>query len=197
LFIDTPGIGEALRLRGLVTRTDYELPISAAVEWLSGRTEVDPSRIAAVGSSLGGYYVTRAAAFETRLRAVVAWGVIYDYREVWVKRLAVGGAVATPKFQLMYVTGASSMEGAMERIRDFRVAEIGPRVSCAYLLMHGADDRQVPKGDAQAMFDAIGSRDKEMVIFEGENGGSAHCQFDNHLPALQVCADWLARKLAQ
>lgn len=196
LFIDTPGIGEALRLRGLVTRADYEKPVAAAIDWLEERREVDPRRIAVVGSSLGGYYVTRAAAFEPRLRAAVAWGAIYDYHDVWVKRLTIGGAVATPKFQLMFVTGADSMEAAMERIRDFRVAEIGRRVSCPYLLMHGADDRQVPEGHAQAMFDAIGSADKQMVVFDGENGGAAHCQFDNHLPALQVCADWLAHKLA-
>ncbi len=196
LFIDTPGIGEALRLRALVTRFDYEKPITAALEWLAQRPEVDPTRIAAVGSSLGGYYVTRAAAFEPRLAAVVAWGVIYDYREVWVKRMSsVGGAVAAPKFQLMFVTGADSMEDAMDRIADFRVQGVGARVACPYLLMHGERDRQVPEGDAQAMFDAVGSRDKEMVIFDGTNGGSAHCQFDNHLPALQVCADWLVRKL--
>jgi len=197
LFIDTPGIGEALRLRGLPTRYDYEKPVSAAIDWLSGRGEVDPARIGVVGSSLGGYYVTRAAAFEPRLRAAVAWGVIYDYREVWVKRLTAGGAVAAPKFQLMFVTGTDSMERAMDHVRDFRVQDIGARVSCPFLIMHGANDRQVPEGDAQAMFDAIGARDKEMVVFDGENGGSAHCQFDNHLPALQTCADWLARKLAQ
>jgi hypothetical protein len=45
------------------------------------------------------------------------------------------------------------------------------------------------------MYEAIGSRDKEMVVFTGENGGAAHTQFDNHLPALQVCSDWIARKL--
>jgi len=50
--------------------------------------------------------------------------------------------------------------------------------------------------DARAMYDAIGSPDKQIVVFDGENGGAAHTQFDNHLPALQVCADWLARKLS-
>jgi hypothetical protein len=34
-----------------------------------------------------------------------------------------------------------------------------------------------------------------MVVFTGDNGGAAHTQFDNHLPALQICADWIARKL--
>ena len=32
LFIDTPGIGEALRLRKLVTRADYERPVDAAID---------------------------------------------------------------------------------------------------------------------------------------------------------------------
>jgi dienelactone hydrolase len=195
LFIDTPGIGEALRVGGLVTRYDYEKPVAAAIDWLETRPEVVRERIAIVGSSLGGYYVARAAAFEPRLRAAVAWGVIYDYHEVWVRRMTSGGAVAAPKFQLMFVTGTDSMEAAMERIKEFRVAAIGPRVTCPFLVMHGAEDRQVPEGHAEAMFQAIGSRDKEMVVFDGENGGAAHCQFDNHLPALQICTDWLARKL--
>ena len=43
---------------------------------------------------------------------------------------------------------------------------------------------------------AIGSKDKQMVVFDGKNGGAAHTQFDNHLPALHVCADWIAEKLA-
>jgi hypothetical protein len=33
------------------------------------------------------------------------------------------------------------------------------------------------------------------MVFDGENGGSAHCQFDNHLPAMQCVADWIATKL--
>jgi hypothetical protein len=61
--------------------------------------------------------------------------------------------------------------------------------------MHGDDDRQVPQGDAQRMFETIGSADKELLVFDGKNGGSAHCQFDNHLPALLACADWLAGRL--
>ena len=56
-------------------------------------------------------------------------------------------------------------------------------------------DQQVLMEDARAMFEAIGSKDKELVVFDGENGGAAHTQFDNHLPALQVCADWVTKKL--
>ena len=45
LFIDTPGIGEALRLRKLVTRADYEKPIAAAVDFLQARSDVDADAI--------------------------------------------------------------------------------------------------------------------------------------------------------
>ncbi len=195
LFIDTPGIGEALRLQKLVTRYDYEKPVGAAIDWLEKRPEVDKGRIGIVGSSLGGYYIARAAAFEPRLKAAVAWGAIYDYHRVWVRRMAGSGIVAAPRFQLMFITGTDTMEAAVEKVREFRVADFAGRIHCPFLVMHGAKDQQVLMEDAHAMYAAIGSKDKEMVVFNGENGGAAHTQFDNHLPALQICADWVARKL--
>jgi len=195
LFIDTPGIGEALRYQKLYTRYDYERPISAAVDYLISRREVDPDRIGIVGSSLGGYYISRAAAFEKRLKAAVAWGAIYDYFGVWERRMAGAGTAAAPTFQLMFITGTKSMQDAICRIENFRVAMFADRISCPFLIVHGAEDQQIPMSDAQSMFDAIGSRDKEIRVFSGEDGGSAHTQFDNHLPALQFVADWMQKKL--
>lgn len=195
LFIDTPGIGEALRLRKLVTRHDYEKPVGAAIDWLQRNPSVDGERIGIVGSSLGGYYVARAAAYEPRLKATVAWGAIYDYHRVWVRRMAGNGIIAAPRFQLMFITGTDTMEAAVEKVKDFRIADFAGRIRCPFLIMHGAEDQQVLMDDARAMHEAIGSPDKEMVVFTGDNGGAAHTQFDNHLPALQVCADWIARKL--
>ncbi len=197
LFIDTPGIGEALRLRHLVTRHDYEKPVGAAVDWLAGRKDaVDPKRIGLVGSSLGGYYVARATAFEPRIRATVAWGAIYDYHKVWVDRVTQGGSIAAPRFQLMYITGKDTMEAAIDHVRDFRIAPFAARITAPFLIMHGSEDLQVPMSDAHAMLEAIASEDKDMIVFDGENGGAAHTQFDNHLPALQRCADWMKQRLA-
>jgi dienelactone hydrolase len=195
LFIDTPGIGEALRLRKLVTRADYEKPVAAAVDFLQARSDVDETAIGVVGSSLGGYYVARAAAFEPRLKAAVAWGAIYDYHRVWVRRLQGTGVAGAPTFQLMFITGTDTMEAAVNAVRHFRIAEFADRITCPFLIMHGADDKQVLMDDAHAAFEAIGSPDKSLVVFNGANGGSAHTQFDNHLPALQICADWMARRL--
>ena len=196
LALDTPGIGEVLRYQKLPTRFDYEKPVGAAIDYLSSRPDVDPKNIGIIGSSLGGYYVTRAAAFDKRLKAAVAWGVIYDYHAVWERRLTVGGTVAAPSFQLRYITGTDTIEEAMKVIKNFHVGPIGGQVECSFLIVHGAEDQQVPETAAQAMFDAIGSKDKSMKIFSGEEGGAAHCQFDNHLPAMQYVGDWLKSKLA-
>lgn len=195
LFLDTPGIGEAVRMRNMPTRADYEKPVSAAIDWLAARSDVDPERIALVGSSLGGYYVTRAAAYESRVAAAVAWGVIYDYAEVWRWRRRSGASVAAPGFQLMFVTGTSSIEAAEHAIEQFHTRECGPKVKCPFLVMHGSEDKQVPPGHAEAMYESIGASDKHLLVFNGRNGGAAHCQFDNHLPALLACADWLSHRL--
>jgi len=45
------------------------------------------------------------------------------------------------------------------------------------------------------MLNATGSQDTEIVMFTSGNGEAEHAQFDNHLPPLQVCADWIKRKL--
>ena len=195
LAIDTPGVGEALRLGGIVTRHDYEVPIAATIDYLATRRDVDATRIGIIGSSLGGYYVGRAAAFEPRLKAVVAWGANYDYHAVWHRRITVGGTSAAPAFQLTYITGTETMEAALHHIRDFQLAPIGHRITCPFLVAHGSEDQQISLDDAKKMFAVIASRDKELKIFNGEDGGAAHCQFDNHLPALLYVSDWLARKL--
>ncbi|BDZ44248.1 hypothetical protein GCM10025866_01570 [Naasia aerilata] len=85
LMIDTPGSGEALRLRGLTARYDTEVWAAAIVDWLeanAGDLGIDPEQIGIVGWSLGGYYAPRALAFEKRLKLGVAWGANHNWSEV-------------------------------------------------------------------------------------------------------------------
>jgi len=197
LFVDTPGIGEALRIDKIPTRFDYEKPLAAIVDFLEQRPEVDNDRIGIVGSSLGGYYVARGAAFEKRIKATVAWGAIWDYHATWVKRIAGNGASGAPPFQLFYVTGTSTTEAALKVLEPFKVGPIAKQITCPFLIMHGSEDRQVSVDDANDLYEAIASSDKELKIFDGWSGGAAHTQFDNHLPALHYAADWINERLSQ
>jgi len=195
LAIDTPGVGEALRLGGIATRYDYEAPVGAAIDYLETRGDVDADRIGIIGSSLGRYYVARAAAFEPRLRAVVAWGGQWDYHAVWHRRMTVGGASGAPRFQLMYITGEADMDAALAKIEKFKVKPIGDRITCPILVVHGAEDQQIFVEDGERMFATIASKDKTLKFFDATEGGAAHCQFDNHFPALLCVADWIEKKL--
>ena len=40
------------------------------------------------------------------------------------------------------------------------------------------DDEQVPLEDAYALYNAVGSVDKTIRVFNGEEGGAQHCQRD-------------------
>jgi pimeloyl-ACP methyl ester carboxylesterase len=73
LALDNPGNGESEgHSNGLGDNAQPGL--RAAVNWLSQRADVDPRRIAAFGTSLGGEVLLEAAANDARIRAVVSDG---------------------------------------------------------------------------------------------------------------------------
>jgi len=72
LLFEGPGQGSMLFQRQIPFRYDWDKVITQVVDYLRARPDVDRSRIALSGSSLGGELVVRAAAYEHRLAAVVA-----------------------------------------------------------------------------------------------------------------------------
>ena len=197
LIVDGPGNGESIRFRGLKLRYDYEVPAGAAVDYLEGRKDVDPKRIGIMALSLGGYYAPRAAAFEKRLRACVAWGAQNDYQALWKRRmeLAYKTALSVPPDHIQWVLGASSMEDALKRLENFKLSGVVERIECPFLMVHGEEDAQVSLADAKACFNAVGSKDKTLRVFTAEEGGSQHCQNDRLGVAIPYMHDWLAEKL--
>ena len=195
LVVDSPGVGEPLRLRNVPSRPDYEVPTAAIIDGLESRNDVDSSRIGILGISLGGYYAPRAATFEPRISAVAAWGGIWDWGATWEKRWATQSkTVSVPPFQLPWVMGTNTMEEGLERVKQWTLVDVLPQMTQPFLLVHGEDDRQIPVEDARQAFAAAGSKMKELRIFSSEEGGAQHCQTDEPDPARQLIADWfLAR----
>ena len=72
LVFDGPGQGAVLFEQGIPIRADWEAVLSAVVDAIVGREEIDPDRIALTGWSLGGYLALRAASGEPRLAACIA-----------------------------------------------------------------------------------------------------------------------------
>lgn len=197
LAMDSPGMGEALRSRGIHLRHDSEVVAAAAIDHLAGHPDVDPARVAIVGSSFGGYHASRAASREPRLAAAVAWGAIWDYHADWSRRieLAERSNVAGVARNLLTVFGVDSTEAALERLRPFRLADVVGDMRCPFLVVHGEHDQQIPLVDAQRLFAASGSADKTLKVFTGAEGGAQHCQVDNLSLGAAYVHDWLVGRL--
>ncbi len=191
LLADGPGVGEAVQFRGMINRYDYEVPGRADFDCLATRSDVDASRIAVVGVSLGGYRAPRVAAFEPRLAACVAWGAIWDYGAILDQRQSEHGAVPTPHSHVLHVMGATSLEELREKVRPWRLDGVAERIQCPLLVTHGEKDAQIPLDHARRLYEAAASKQKELKIFTEEEGGAAHCQNDNRLLAHAYIADWL------
>jgi pimeloyl-ACP methyl ester carboxylesterase len=186
LVLDGPGQGESLRWRGLPAVAEFEAAVTPAVDALLDRPEIDPARIALVGYSLGGYYVARAAAFEHRLAALVIWGAQWDYGAVWQSR----GDDHPLARHLRMILGTATMAEARDKVAAFRLADVIEDVRCPTLVTHGAEDGHVPVDHAYRVHEALRCP-KALKVFTAEEGGSAHCQWDNLRLAHQAMFGWL------
>jgi dienelactone hydrolase len=202
LIIDGPGNGESIRFRGMYARPDSNVAGSAAIDYLEKRDDVDKDRIAVMGISLGGYYAPRAAAFEKRFKACVAWGAVYDMHALWMKRLeklrtekVSKPALSVPAEHLTWFMGVENFEEALKKTEPFTLKGLAGKIECPFLLTHGEADAQVPTEDARKEFAEVGSKDKTLKIFTREEGGSEHCQGDNLTLGITYIADWLSAKL--
>lgn len=189
LMVDLPGQGGTLRRHGLTARADTEVPVGACIDWLLGRDDVDPARIACCGSSMGGYYAARAACYEPRLAAAIAHGAIWSVHEMWGDKDDDFGLA----MHIRWVMGADTMAAAMEIARDFTLEGHIGNIKCPFLVLHGGHDVLTVKAARQTHDAAIAEGvDATLRIVAPEETGAEHCQHDNPTLGQELLADWLA-----
>lgn len=87
LTFNGPGQGDALWLKKMYFRPDWERVVTPVVDFALAHPEVDPKRIALVGISQGGYWAPRALAFEHRIAAGVADPGVCNIADAWTQHL--------------------------------------------------------------------------------------------------------------
>jgi dienelactone hydrolase len=196
LMVDHPGVGGALRLKNLPMNPEAERWACAALDWLEPREDIDPRRVGVVAMSLGGYYAPRAAAFEKRLAACVAWGARWDnagsHGRILRDPSAARSVTGWVEHALWYY-GARTPEEAYDKIARMTLEGVADKITCPLLVVHGAADRQVPLEQAERTIRAASASPRaELRVFTAEEGGAEHVGGDLFSPTIDYIADWVA-----
>jgi dipeptidyl aminopeptidase/acylaminoacyl peptidase len=190
LYVDTPGRGSSIYLKGITTRPDYEVPGKACVDYLVARPEVDPERIALLGISMAGYYAPRVAAFDERIRALVGWSGCYSILEDLYD--------FCPHLQptVQRLLGGVSHEEARRLLKDYTMKGVAGNIKCPTLITHGAADTLMSVEGARRLFSEIGAQDKTLRVYDDKDpGGRIHCSHDYWAHNVPYMLDWLADHL--
>jgi len=181
MTVDGPGQGEMVGVIPMQPEA-WERPMGACIDALSKGGRVDPGRIGIWGSSMGGFLVLQAAAYEPRLRAAISSGGFYDFRDYryWPisTQLNVMEDLMLDSLSeaRSYVAEKCTLDGAVERIE------------APYLVIHGARDELVGVEEGRQM--ATGPRG-EFVNFED----GFHTCTNYNADLVRLMCDWMAEKL--
>jgi dienelactone hydrolase len=217
LIFDGPGQGHALWRQKLHFRSDWERVITPAVDFALTRETVDPTRIALLGISQGGYWVPRAVAFEKRIAAAVADPGVVDVSASWTASLPkelldlimagekqiFDGAMSEgmpPALKAglafrMRPFGTTSYYDTFKAVMDYRLTdETIAQIACPMLVTSPEGEAFWP-GQSQRLYDMLKGR-KALQPFTVAEGADLHCE--PKAPGLRELRifDWLDETLA-
>ncbi|SHE24338.1 alpha/beta fold hydrolase [Actinomyces glycerinitolerans] len=211
IAFDGPGQGGVLEEQGVPLVAGWERPVSAVLDHFG------LNNVTLVGLSLGGELVIRAAAFETRVKRVVAWDVMDDFLDVLMRQVApvpphMGRAFSRLPSVLvdrllalasrrsviqwgleqgMRVTGTRSPAQFLRFAGRLHTREASPGVRADVLLLAGAEDHYVPLSQLTRQADSLtGARSVTTRVFTEAEGCASHCQVGNLGLAVRTILAW-------
>jgi len=210
-----PGQGAALRKYGLAFDIEWEKPVRAVLDYFN------LSNVTLFGLSMGGWLSIRSAAFEPRVKRVIASGHAIDYMKcypylihiihIWflkqkgmesfMNKMALRKANGNNlqgwmTKQLMYITQKDKPMEAFEIWVSMNEENIhSEKIIQDILLISGRDDHFIPIKMHQKQIDAlVNAKSITDRIFTKKENAQNHCQIGNIKLLLDVIIDWLQDK---
>jgi pimeloyl-ACP methyl ester carboxylesterase len=208
-MFEGPGQGRPLQA-GLKMTHEWEKPVAAVLDFF----ELDG--VTLIGVSLGGYLALRAAAYEPRVRHVVAWNVIWDALRGYNRdkpesffaairngeKEAINAMATAARKQDdavdwmithgMYITGSETPFDYLYEFTRYQTKDLSPLIEQDVLLLAGENDHFVPAEFLELQKAALTSaRSVRTRLFTAEEGGDQHCQVGRLDLATDEILDWL------
>jgi dipeptidyl aminopeptidase/acylaminoacyl peptidase len=170
-------------------RHDGVRDIEACVKWAIASGGADPKRIGIMGGSYGGYMVMAGLTRYPRLFAagadlfgIVNFETFFAHTEPWM------AAISTVEY------GDPVTE--KELLRDLSPIHVIDRVQAPTLVLHGANDTNVPVVEAEQVVDSLKRRGVpvEYVLFPDE--GHGFVRLENRIRSAVEIVRWFATYLA-
>lgn len=211
LTFDGPGQFGPIHREGIVFRPDWENVVTPVLDFVLQQPGVVPDQVALWGASLGGYLAPRAAAFEHRLAACIAFDGVFDLsanlsaemREIVeddtktdeLETIAQQISASNPSMRWALIHGryAYGAKNAQEYLRlnlGYTLAGgIAEQITCPTLVCESEDDATF-KGQPKMLFDHL-TCPKEFLWFARATGAGQHCSQGAGRYAYARIFDWL------
>ncbi|HWQ76470.1 MAG TPA: alpha/beta fold hydrolase [Syntrophomonas sp.] len=213
-LFEGPGQGGVVREQGKKFTHEWEYPIKAVLDTIG-----EPA-VTIMGASLGGMLAPRAAAFEPRIRRVIGWSVFPNFLHVALGMMP--KAVRRPiRFLLdhnlrgpinavmkrkmvrepildwgvrhgMFAYDAPDPFGYIKKLDDYKMTDIGPRLTQDVLVIGAEKDHFIPKELYAMELDALPNiKSLTFRLMTQREDAGAHCNVGNPKLVLDTAVDWL------
>jgi dienelactone hydrolase len=217
-LFDGPGQQSMLFEHGVPFRYDWEAVLTPVIDFLVARPDVDTSALTGYGISQGGYWITRAIAFEDRMVAAVADPGVVDVSASWTAHLPPAlldllNSGQKDAFNAAMTQAQASASPAAARTMAFRSKPYGmtdpfdlftevrkyqDRDAAGQLitplLILDPDNEQFFPGQPRELYDLLPG-EKVILEFTQAEGANFHCQPTGRQLTHTQMLDWLADHL--
>lgn len=188
LVIDVPGQGWAMRVDNLALPPDTERLAKVMIDYLETRPDVDASRVAMQGISMGGWSAPRAASGEPRLTAVImASGSLNIGQDLFHYYPPI-------QERVRWIIRARDLQDAARKLRDYTTEGQAQKIQCPMVIGYGSDDRIMDPQGAYRLYQAAVNSKREMMAGLGHPHHSAKAG-GPRADRPQTLQDWMMRTL--
>jgi len=212
IVFEGPGQGSAVKKHGLYFDFEWEKPVGAILDYF----KLD--QVTLIGISLGGYLAIRAAAFEPRVKRVIASSVAFDHGKLTsffeqqlvkilfaccreytnrsvLEQMKEDRMVSWSIGNMMYIANKKRPIEALDVMLSLNEKNLhSERVKQDVLILTGKDDHLIPYKMHRKQIDAlVNARSVTGRVFTKKEHAGNHCQVGNLGLAIDTMVEWIER----